>query len=319
MKRNKLWCAALLAVSLLVGCTNVPDAPATTPTTPNTQTVQAEDDGEASLVSFRQGLVETPQHFAVAYLGYGEEPTDPFALMRQNVPLLCENLPFLLHIPNVVGTSGQLYCIVPTDENATVAVNDDQEVLYRSEKGDPILLLCSDTQDVQVTITDSDGTVTMWWPGLDSNLRIFPMVDENGDSVFLDFSHYDELPAPKPIGGSETDLAGIWELAWTEVEGDRVAVSTGNCTLEISESMTVSYRDKEFPDDNFAGRSLTIVPGELYPECGNNQWIGDISTEDGDRITHSITLLEDGTLLMQHSFTMDGMPMVSYGWFRRVS
>ena len=317
MKRNKAWCAALLAVCLLVGCTNMPDAPATTP---STQTVPpTEDDGaDVSLVSFRQSLVETPQHFAVAYLGYGETPTDPFALMRQNVPLLCENLPFLLYIPNVVGTSGQLYCIVPTDENATVAVNDDQEVLYRSEKGDPILLLCSDTQDVQVTITDSDGTVSLWWPGLDSNLRIYPMVDENGESVFLDFSHYDELPAPELIGGSEKDLAGTWTLAFTEVEGDRVEVSFGSCTLEITEAMLATYRDKEFPDDNFADRDLTIVSGELYPGCGNNQWIGYISTEDGDRITHSLTLLEDGTLLMQHSWEMDGMPMVSYGWFYRV-
>ena len=341
MIRNKKWSAAalaaLFAVSLLAGCTNTPDKPASAGTTLSTETVAPTDDGaEASLVSFRQSLVGTPQRFAVAYLGCEEqEPMDPYALMKKTVPQLCENLPFLLHIPkeNVVGSSGQLYCIVPTDENATVAINggeldpeygyyDYTNLLYRSEKGEPILLLCNNTgrePDVQVTITDSDGTVTIWWPYLNSSMRIPPMVDENGDSVFTDFSHYDELPAPESVGGDYADLVGTWELAWTEAEGDRMEVASGKCTLEISAAMMVTYRDKEFPDNDFVDRDLATISGEMYPDCGNNQWIAFVSTEEGDRITHSLTLLEDGTLLMQHSWKFDGMNMVSYGWFRRVS
>lgn len=330
---RKTLALILAALMLLSGCIHMPDQPATTGTAQSTQAVPPTDDGaEASLVAFRQSLVETPQRFAVAYLGSGQQdPTDPFALMQESVPLLCENLPFLLQISNVVGSSGQLYCIVPADENATVAVNgivwgqesyDYSDVLYRSEKGDPILLLCNSSTygpDVQVTITDSDGTVTLWWPELDSSLRISPMTDENGESVFRDFSHYDELPAPKQVGGSETDLAGTWVLTCTEVEGDRVEVSSGKCTLEITASMMATYRDNEFPKDNFVDRDLTVVSGEMYPDCGNNQWIAYISTEAGDRITHTLTLLEDGTLLMQHRWKVDGMPMVGYSWFRRAS
>ena len=355
MKKMRRWSvvalAAMLVVSLLSGCKSTSGGltdtkqPADTKGTEATQpadtkgteaTQPVDDEAIASLVSLRQAMVETPQRFAVAYLGYGEqEPTDPFALMKEMAPQLCEDLPFLLHIPkeNVIGTSGQLYCIVPLDENATVAVNawnwnpdsgtyEDQKVLYRSEKGDPILLLCNNTgwePDVQVAVTDYDGTVTTWWPSLDSSLRIAPMTDENGESVFMDFSCYDELPAPEPVGGSVADLAGTWELVWTEVEGDRVEVSSGRCTLEIAASMMVTYRDKDFPEDNFTNRELSVISGEIYPDCGNNQWIAYVSTENGDIITHCLTLLEDGTLLMQHSFTMDGMPMVSYGWFQRVS
>ena len=31
-----------------------------------------------------------------------------------------------------------------------------------------------------------------------------------------------------------------------------------------------------------------------------------------------VTLLEDGTLMLQNYFTIDGAPAVSYKWFRRV-
>ena len=122
---------------------------------------------DASLISFRQAMVETPQLFAVAYLGCGtQEPSDPFRLMQETAPELCENLPFLLGIPkeNVIGTSG-----------------------------------------------------------------------------------------------------------------------------------------------------------ELYSGCGNDQWFATVYQTSEDPIGHAVTLLADDTLLMQHSWEMDGMPMVSHGWYQRVT
>ena len=132
--------------------------PKPTETVPPTTEVSA---GDASLVSLRQVLVETPQLFAVAYFGYQEiidqdMQADPFKIMQKNAYWLSKDLPFLMDIPQdrIVGETGELYCIVPRDENATVAVNrgiwdDDggqqlyENVIYRSESGEPILLFCN--------------------------------------------------------------------------------------------------------------------------------------------------------------------------------
>ena len=64
--------------------------------------------------------------------------------------------PFIAEIDenHILGRAGHLYCIVPVDENATVAVNRVQwnektqtdevtEVLYRSESGEPVLLFAN--------------------------------------------------------------------------------------------------------------------------------------------------------------------------------
>lgn len=319
-------------------------APATTESTQATENTQIMDDAAAaSLVSLRQALVGTPQQFAVAYLGYagpdGNTPADPYAVMEGNAPQLCENLPFLLQIPkeNTVGTDGDLFCVVPTDENATVAVNrtpwdettetyGDPEVLYRSEKGDPFLLMTANTgwcMETEVIITDSQGNVTVWYPFIDEDGRIARLCDENGASLYYDFSPYDRLDHEDLTGGAPADMVGTWELAWTEAEGDRVESAPGACTVEITTDgeglFRISYSDSNCPDDDFTDRELLVSPGELYSDCGNNQWFAEIQTTGDELIHYAVTLLEDGTLLMQYSWEMDATPMVSYGWYRRVS
>ena len=158
-----------------------------------------------SLVSFRQAMVGTPQLFGVAYFGDTlGQPVNPFSVMQEAAPQLCEDLPFLLAVPkeNVVGISGHLYCIVPADENATVVVNgggrneeheafECDEVIYRSEKGEPILLLCNGSgcaPDTLVTITDCNGNVAVWQPNLDGSYRTAPLCDDDGKSLLYDFS-----------------------------------------------------------------------------------------------------------------------------------
>ena len=95
-----------------------------TQATENTQ--ETDDSAVASLASLRQALVGTPQQFAVAYFGYalpdGNNAADPYAVMEGAAPQLRDDFPFLLQIPeqNILGTDGHLFCIVPTDENATV-------------------------------------------------------------------------------------------------------------------------------------------------------------------------------------------------------
>ena len=169
---------------------------------------------DTSLVMLRQAMVEMPPVFVVAYFGYAD--ADPLAAMQAAAPQLCEDMPFLLTIPegNRIGTAGHLFCIVPKDENATVSVNrnvwnsetescEDGEVLYRSESGTPILVMCPNENgipDTEIIITDSDGTVTIWSPHTDSNNRVAPLCDDNGESLIYDFSHYDTLVTPDLTG-----------------------------------------------------------------------------------------------------------------------
>ena len=311
--------------------------PTTEPTVPTTEpTVPTEAWEDPSLVIFRQAMVETPQLFAAAYLGYVPQNGDPFAVMQEAAPQLCEDLPFLLAIreKHIMGTYGHLFCIVPAEETETVAVNrrpwnpetesyEEPEVLYRSENGSPILVMCPNEDwipDTEIIFTDSYGTVTIWSPYLDPSYHISTLRDDNGESLIFDFTPYEELPNPDQNQGIDSsELVGTWELAWTEVEGDRIEAAPGICTIEITPDETGLYRftyaNKDFPEENVQDRELLVVPGELYPGCSNDQWIAEVAEESGDPVCYALTLLEDGTLLLQTYWEMDGMPWVSYGWY----
>jgi len=237
-----------------------------------------------------------------------------------------------------LGVEGQLFCIVPADENTTIAVNrrpwnpekesyEEPEVLYRSESGSPILVMCPNEDwipDTEIVFTDSSGTVTIWSPYIDPSYHLASLRNDNGESLIFDFTSYGELPN---LGGKQgidsSELVGTWELAWTEVEGDRNEAEPGVCTIKITPDETGSFRftyfDRNFPDGNIQDRELFVVPGELYPGCGNDQWIGEVTEESGDINHYSLALLEDGTLLLQTYWEMDGMPMVGYGWYERIS
>ena len=317
--------------------------PETTESTPTSDTAPVtevtlpiEDLEDPSLLIFRQAMVETPQLFAAAFFGYVPQDADPFAIMQEAAPQLCEDLPFLLAIreENIIGSFGYLFCIVPADENATVALNrrpwnaetesyEEPEVLYRSENGSPILVMCPNEDwipDTEIIFTDSYGTVTIWSPYLDPSYHISTLRDDNGESLIFDFTPYEELPNPDQNQGIDSsELVGTWELAWTEMEGDRIEAAPGICTIEITPDETGLYRftyaNKDFPEENVQDRELLVVPGELYPGCSNDQWIAEVAEESGDPVCYALTLLEDGTLLLQTYWEMDGMPWVSYGWY----
>ena len=310
-----------------------------TPTENYESTMPTEKPEDPSLAIFRQAMVETPQLFAAAFFGYVPQNTDPFTIMQEAAPQLCEDLTFLLTIreENIIGTFGYLFCIVPADETATIAVNrrpwnpetekyEEPEVLYRSESGSPILVMCPNEDwipDTEIVITDSSGTVTIWSPYLDPSYRLSALCNDNGDSLILDFTSYDTLHDPGVNPGIDSsELVGTWELAWTEVEGDQIEAAPGICTIEITPNETgffrFTYENKDFPEENVQDRELIVVPGELYPGCINDQWIGEVAGEREDTAQFTLTLLEDGMLLMQTYWEMDGMPMVSYGWYERI-
>ena len=123
-------------------------------------------------------------------------------------------------------------------------------------------------------------------------------------------------------GIDRSELVGSWELAWTEVDGDRNEAAPGICTIEITPDETGFFlftnSSKDFPEENIQDRELIVVPGELYPGCSNDQWMAEVIKGSGDIDHYTLTLLKGGTLLLQTNRETDGMPWVSYGWYTRV-
>ena len=190
---------------------------------------------DPSLVSLRQAMIGTSETFAVAYFGFVEEYSGDLALvLRERCPSLTEDLPFLTQIPegNVIGEYGEMYCIVPADENATVAVNllsQDEEgnlfpdkVLYRKEVGEPIVLLCNYggfLPDCVVYITDSEGKSTEFYPQRNSYGVCDIPLNENEELAGFDFSDYEAVEGPYFFWKSEGWLpplkAGLDNTSWT--------------------------------------------------------------------------------------------------------
>lgn len=185
------------------------------------------DDPSVSLNNLRQAMVGTPELFAASYIGLTEtmDGVDPIPWMKSKVPMLCENLPFMTAIneENIVGGDfGELYCIVPADPEATVAINiidfdgNKGEVLYRSESGEPLLLFCNKggfAPDTEVFITDSQGNSIVWYPQLDDEGYLNDAYDLDGNIAMMDFTSYDERLK------SEYDYylneAGFWKVPET--------------------------------------------------------------------------------------------------------
>ena len=233
----------------------------------------------ASLNSLRQAMVETPQLFAVAYFGYQDTwdsdiPVDPFEAMQTEAPQLCEDLPFLLDIPRerIIGEYGELYCIVPLDTDASVAVsrgswdeiNEEyiyEESVYFSESGEPILLFCNGEgwePDTQICLSGPSGEI-IWYPMLDDSDCPMPLWDDNRDKLFLDFSSYREMLVKdhrelegdewvKPAKEFLIGTTWVWE-GWTKDSREvSYQVSFDEDTLSVRWNDGFDEEDHEYTD-----------------------------------------------------------------------
>ena len=158
-------------------------------------------------------------HFAAAYLGYvgglfdeGFEKGFPKWLEETN-PRLLETYPFISKIDaaHIIGGAGHLYCVVPHDENASVAVNRihwdgdamdyvQDEVIYRMESGEPILLFANldgneYAADTDVTIVSENGLVCSWYPTWDIEDKLSLAWNDAGEPCTLDFTVYADIGA----------------------------------------------------------------------------------------------------------------------------
>ena len=148
----------------------------------NEVTLESEtSDLDTSLEKLRNEYKESNVSYVTTYLGevgglFENSFEEDFPRwLKENNELILKEYPFIASIDSdhIIGIMGYLYCVVPIDEHATVAVNrvrwnketqseESTEVLYREESGEPILLFVNyDDEELHVDreifITDNNG------------------------------------------------------------------------------------------------------------------------------------------------------------------
>ena len=237
--------------------------------TVDTQPVQSgfSREAEASLEWLRDRIDFPMTMFGAAYLGYvgglfdeGFETGFPAWLQETNEAMLLE-YPFIAEIDeeHIIGGAGHLYCIVPVDENATVAINrvrwneatqtdEATEVLYRSESGEPVLLFANldgaaYEADTQVFITDSNGNTCNWYPSLDAMRYLAPCTSEDGDYLSFDFTEYAWYNAPPEFASWLSDgWTGMTALGLAGSQRDGMGWITENTVEETGRYAYFSLR-----------------------------------------------------------------------------
>ena len=233
-------------------------------------------DAETSLEWLRDRIDFPTTRFGAAYLGYvgglfeeGFEAGFPSWLLETNEALLLE-YPFIAEIDegHIIGGAGHLYCIVPADENATVAINrvrwnekthtdEVTEVLYRSESGEPVLLFANldgiaYEADTQVFITDNNGSTCEWYPSLDAMSYLAPCISEAGDYLSFDFTEYAWYNAPSGFAAWLADgWSGMTALGLAGSQRDGMGWITETMVGETSRYAYFSLRF--YPEDETGG------------------------------------------------------------------
>ena len=244
----------------------------------DTQSVQYafSQEAEASLGWLRDRIDVTGVMFGTAYLGYvgglfeeGFERGFAAWLWETNEAML-RKYPFIAEIDaeHIIGGAGYLYCIVPVDENATLAINRVQwnaqtqqeevtEVLYRSETGEPVLLFANldgvaYEADTQVFITDNNGNTCEWYPSLDAMSYLAPCISEAGDYLSFDFTEYAWYNAPAEFSAWLADgWSGMTALGLAGSQRDGMGWITETMVGETSRYAYFSLRF--YPEDETGG------------------------------------------------------------------
>ena len=255
--------------------------------------------------------------FGAAYLGYvgglfdeGFEAGFPAWLRETNEALLLE-YPFIAEIDeeHIIGGAGFLYCIVPVDENATVAINRVQwnevtrtdevtEVLYRSESGEPVLLFANldgiaYEADTQVFITDSNGNTCEWYPSFDAMSHLAPCISEAGDYLSFDFTEYAWYNAPAEFSAWLADgWSGMTALGLAGSQRDGMGWITETMVGETSRYAYFSLRFY-FEDETGGTVDLNWVyeDSDNFEEMWSGFWVIQTIPDGPSYVTLSLSLV----------------------------
>ena len=286
----------------------------------DTQPVQYgfSQEAETSLGWLRDRIDFPMTMFGAAYLGYvgglfdeGFEVGFPAWLWETNEAMLLE-YPFIAEIDeeHIIGGAGHLYCIVPVDENATVAINrvrwnekthtdEVTEVLYRSESGEPVLLFANldgiaYEADTQVFITDNSGNTCEWYPSLDAMSYLAPCISEAGDYLSFDFTKYAYYDAPSEFADWLSD-------GWSGMTALGLAGSQSAGLNWITET-TVGETGR------YAYFSLCFRPGDEAGGAVDLEWTykGSDDTEEMWSGFWTIQTIQDGPSYVTLSLSLVG-------------
>lgn len=236
--------------------TNLPEKDSGEKADPDGEAV-TDEAAQAALDLLRACMEGTRQAAAVAYLGYrdvSERSGNLTDWLWTNVPGMMEEMAFLQSIPSdrvLNGDYGDLYCIVPRDENTSLAVNhvtwrsngrgvwpEADEVLYRSEYAQPLLLFVrweefQDEPDVEVIAVANGGVEVTWHPvrNVEDGGYIVIPTGENYETLLLDFSSFGDVTGldygsdmwlpPTDLGlANSTWNCGSWMLELRDGGGD---------------------------------------------------------------------------------------------------
>lgn len=331
MKRTKIrgiGAALLIAALALTGCTwklPIDGSPwgSSAPTEQESQISEGQpsdsgktpeasmsEEASASLAYLRDAMEGTPLLFAVAYLGNAAQPEAHTAQWIQEFnPGIAEEYPFITEIPaeRMIGDSGELYCIVPRNPQASLAINrldgtgksSGEEVLYRSEAGAPVLLFCNGAgqSGAELTLVSGDEQV-IWQPGLDELEFISLPVRENGEVLAMDFTGYAEPP---------TGLALMKLMGWQPPTAEELGGTTWNTWSYPEDDMRVVYvlelrggEASEFGDYDGEASLVWFFDGEgTYQETYEGWWR--IEEADGQSCLRLDLLLNGGALFQENA------------------
>ena len=283
-----------------------------------------------SLDLLRQLLDERQQdeRLAVAYIGDINGKLSDLAIplrdwINDTAPGLCAQYTFVQNIPQeqVVGDSGSLFCVVPRDPNATVAVNrvrwneakggyETLEVLYRSESGDPILLFVSNdlgtvpTDTTELLLTDSHPDTLSWYPI--PGIVALPYDSENERRLAYDFTFYSQ---------EGNDGFGS-DIGWTCPSGSQLTqeIWAWDGHTDKPALATLELHANSSQEDDWGSATFTwwyesdfVTPEEVYTGdwglTGNGEYSGvimlDLTRTGGKRYTPGETerIIHDGFIV----------------------
>ena len=177
------------------------------------QSIESEE-GKASLAILQSDMTYSDQLAgAVAYLGYKDkEDNTPLAKWIQiTCSDLTNEMPFILEIPKerILGPGyGDLYCIVPRDEDTGIAVDHvkwktlghgswpvSYELLYLEEKAKPLLVFVNfeeyrEQPDIEIKFVSSNGTEVNWCPLIDEYENLILPTGDYYEPLLMDFWIY---------------------------------------------------------------------------------------------------------------------------------
>ena len=302
----------------------------------DTQPVQYgfSQEAETSLGWLRDRIDFPMTMFGAAYLGYvgglfdeGFEAGFPAWLWETNEAMLLK-YPFIAEIDeeHIIGGAGHLYCIVPVDENATLAINRVQwnaqtqqeevtEVLYRSETGEPVLLFANldgvaYEADTQLFITDSNNTYE-WYPGLNAESRLALALSY--DYHIWDFTEYTWQYAPPSLAQWLADGWGgvtALSLAGSESYGMGWFYQT-----MVGQTDRVAYFSLRFYHDDEGGGSVdlewTYEGSSDFEEMWSGFWTIESVMDGPSYVTLSLSLVggnsyetTDGPFYMSETYPL---------------